>query len=46
LWLASSGGFIVKYFAEGSDGTSLTRWQYELSPFTDSIVLPLACAGL
>jgi hypothetical protein len=46
LWLASSGGFIVKYFAEGSDGTSPTRWQYELSPFTDPIVLPPACAGL
>ncbi len=46
LWLASSGGFIVKYFAEGSDGTSLTRWQYELSGFTNTIVLPLACAGL
>jgi hypothetical protein len=46
LWLNRDGGFIVKYFAEGSDGTSLTRWQYELSPFPDPIVLPPACAGL
>ncbi len=46
LWLASAGGFIVKYIAEGSDGTSLTRWQYELSPFTDPIALPSTCAGL
>jgi hypothetical protein len=46
LWLASSGAFIVKYVAEGSDGTSLTRWQYELSGFTDPIVLRPACAGL
>jgi hypothetical protein len=46
LWLASSGGFIVKYIAEGSDGTSLTHWQYELSPFTNPIALPPACAGL
>jgi hypothetical protein len=48
LWLNRAGGFIVKYVVEGKspeDG-SVARWQYELFPSTDALVLPEACAGL
>lgn len=45
IWLAQTGGYIVRYEVEADTGSGVTRWEYDAAPLdpTANISLPAAC---